>query len=224
MCSGCQQIKLLEDFSISARGLYGRRSKCRNCLSVEKAQRYAATEKIVRRKAKDNRIALEVKTCMVCKIEKPKFEFYEAPVNEDGRKNTCIQCEKVLRHERYVANRAKVSKQVKERKGKNWSRWQDIRRRAVKRHQEKHPEIRKAHGVMAYEIKKGTQTKTPCEICGELKVEGHHPSYLPQDRKIVQYLCHVHHYRANRMSGDFKYYTKMLDHEWEDRVKGESRA
>jgi hypothetical protein len=42
-----------------------------------------------------------------------------------------------------------------------------------------------------YAVKTGKLIKTPCQVCGELKVEGHHPDYSrPLD---VVWLCRKHH-------------------------------
>jgi len=42
-------------------------------------------------------------------------------------------------------------------------------------------------------IKAGKLTKEPCQVCGELKVEAHHDSYLPKDKLNVMWLCKEHH-------------------------------
>jgi hypothetical protein len=42
-----------------------------------------------------------------------------------------------------------------------------------------------------YSLKVGKLVKTPCMVCGEVKVEGHHPDY---SRPLeVVWLCRAHH-------------------------------
>ena len=43
-------------------------------------------------------------------------------------------------------------------------------------------------------LKRGKLERKPCEVCGALEVEGHHPDYTkPLD---VVWLCHRHHLEA----------------------------
>lgn len=49
-----------------------------------------------------------------------------------------------------------------------------------------------------YAVKTGKILKYPCEICGELKVEGHHKDYSkPLD---VNWLCQLHHREVHKNS------------------------
>lgn len=50
---------------------------------------------------------------------------------------------------------------------------------------------RKAMVTYRTALKRGKLTRTPCHVCGESKVEGHHPDYArPLD---VVWLCKKHH-------------------------------
>ena len=47
-------------------------------------------------------------------------------------------------------------------------------------------------------LKNGTLVKTPCEVCGELKVEAHHPDY---DAPLaVVWLCKKHHLECHLLT------------------------
>jgi len=67
----------------------------------------------------------------------------------------------------------------------------DKNRRYVARYPEKH----EAHRLMTNAIRRGELVRKPCEVCGEIKVDGHHEDYSkPLD---VRWLCRVHHIEAH---------------------------
>ena len=53
---------------------------------------------------------------------------------------------------------------------------------------------RTTEGAVAY----GQLVREPCEVCGKLKVEGHHPDYNKPLEVI--WLCHLHHRRVHAVS------------------------
>jgi hypothetical protein len=62
------------------------------------------------------------------------------------------------------------------------------------KHAELKPEARKKANARAYlkeYVKRGYIKKSPCEVCGESKVDGHHDDY---DKPLqVKWLCREHH-------------------------------
>ena len=61
-----------------------------------------------------------------------------------------------------------------------------------------HPERRKASFAVSNAVRDGKLFKTPCQVCGIEKVEGHHPDYSrPLD---VVWLCTPHHKEIHRMT------------------------
>jgi hypothetical protein len=63
------------------------------------------------------------------------------------------------------------------------------------------PELRPKHGarwILNHAIQSGRIKKMPCEICGETKIEGHHPDYA--EPLVVVWLCNkchrTHHAKA----------------------------
>jgi ribbon-helix-helix CopG family protein len=48
-----------------------------------------------------------------------------------------------------------------------------------------------AHLLVAKAIREGVLQRTPCEICGDLKVQGHHENYSKPLE--VRWLCTEHH-------------------------------
>jgi hypothetical protein len=59
------------------------------------------------------------------------------------------------------------------------------------------PEAEAARKALAAAVKKGTVKKTPCWVCGNPKVHGHHASYASDMRLLVVWLCPTHHGRAH---------------------------
>jgi hypothetical protein len=57
--------------------------------------------------------------------------------------------------------------------------------------QQKNPEKVKAKNRANYALRTGEIEKLPCQICGNLKSEMHHPDYTQP--YMVIFLCHRHH-------------------------------
>jgi hypothetical protein len=63
------------------------------------------------------------------------------------------------------------------------------------RYNEKYPEKHAAHRMMTSAIRKGELVRGACEVCGEIKTDGHHDDYSkPLD---VRWLCRKHHIEAH---------------------------
>jgi len=64
-----------------------------------------------------------------------------------------------------------------------------------RRYREKNPEKHRAHLDLRNAIRRGLLEKSPCEVCGALRVEGHHDDYArPLE---VRWLCKKHHIEAH---------------------------
>lgn len=60
-----------------------------------------------------------------------------------------------------------------------------------------HPEKYAAHLAMRSAIRRGELTRQPCEVCGDLKTDGHHDDYSkPLD---VRWLCRAHHSKHHKI-------------------------
>ncbi|MFA5340166.1 MAG: hypothetical protein WC332_00170 [Clostridia bacterium] len=57
---------------------------------------------------------------------------------------------------------------------------------------ERYPERVVARQKIYYEIKAGRIKREPCEVCGDLKTQGHHKDY--QRPLMVTWLCQKHHH------------------------------
>lgn len=66
-----------------------------------------------------------------------------------------------------------------------------VSRNKSKRMRAKYPEKFAARTKLRYAVKTGKVIKLPCEMCGDIKSQGHHSDYSkPLD---VQWLCDLHH-------------------------------
>jgi hypothetical protein len=88
----------------------------------------------------------------------------------------------------YRSSRYQKNKQSEKDGVKNW---RDRNREKVRLLVKKYPEKYKARYLVGNAIKLGKLKRLPCEICGNLKVEGHHPDYAKPLE--VKWLCKLHH-------------------------------
>lgn len=217
-CVKCNEIKPIEQFRISPRNKDGHRNDCHFCEAKLK-DAWSAKCKAKRHAAKLARIHRTSKPCRICNENKPLDQFYASDANEDGHRNACIACELGQRHDRYLKNANVENEQAMHWQKSNPEKVREIRRRFNAKNRPgwevKYPEKKMAQLAMAYALKTGKRKKEPCMICGKAVVEGHHPSYEPEEFLNVQWLCHRHHYRANRLPAMPKVYSKELDEYYE---------
>jgi len=129
----------------------------------------------------------------------------------DGYLNQCKECVKananqhrnnnIERIKEYDRNRpnAKQRNEINKARYKENMRNPEYRekdRRRVKGWQENNHIKRAAHIITGNAVRNGKLIKQPCEICGELKVEGHHDDY--EKPLEVRWLCISHHAEHHR--------------------------
>jgi hypothetical protein len=56
--------------------------------------------------------------------------------------------------------------------------------------------IKNAQLAASYAVKRGIIEKQPCKICGDIKVEKHHPDY--SKKTDIEWLCPKHHHRVHK--------------------------
>ena len=145
-----------------------------------------------------------MKTCFKCHQTKPLDEYYRHSAMGDGHLNKCKECTKNDAEARraiktkdpvwvaceLVRHRAKAAKyramgHVGPRNNKSNHIWRA-----------KNPEKRSAHAQVSQALRAGVLRKTPCVVCGDVRVHGHHEDYTkPLD---VIWLCSACHGRAHR--------------------------
>jgi len=132
-----------------------------------------------------------MKKCFKCKKEKEISEFYKHSQMPDGHVNKCKECNKKDVKDRYSTEegRNKVIEYEKLRFNN------PERKLKIKEYQRKrvinHPNKTKANRMVNNLIKKGKLNRLPCEICGDIKSQAHHPDY--RRPLYVKWLCFKHH-------------------------------
>lgn len=66
-------------------------------------------------------------------------------------------------------------------------------RRASKKWEAANRDKKAAHRAVLHALRQGKLFKKPCERCGSLDVQAHHPSYAREHRLLVRWLCKRHH-------------------------------
>lgn len=113
---------------------------------------------------------------------------------KDGTLNKCKICTKkdVLNYrienpeklKNYELKRSQTQKRI------------DLSTRQAKKWRQMHPEKWSAHIKVNNAIRSGKIHKKPCEVCGDVKSEGHHDNYSrPLD---VLWLCSKHHKQRHK--------------------------
>jgi hypothetical protein len=139
-----------------------------------------------------------MKDCSLCGVRKELSEFHKNNALSDGLTSRCKVCIK--------GYQAKRADKLRENKPSDWKKktqdmktyhreWKDKRPQyntiKTKEWYEKNKDRMKVKYAVKYALKTGKLVKTPCVICGDENVEGHHPDYsLPLD---VVWLCKKHH-------------------------------
>ena len=130
-----------------------------------------------------------MKECFKCRTTKPIEDFYKHPQMGDGHLNKCKECTKRDVSKNYRDNRKHYVAYEKERFQKSERKEKIVQYTRKRRFL--YPEKYRAHYLTTNAVRDGRLEKTPCEVCGENKVEGHHDDYdKPLD---VRWLCRKHH-------------------------------
>lgn len=139
-----------------------------------------------------------MKECRKCKEPKNSNDFY-------GKEATCKKC----RNEYFLEYAKKNRKKRREWVRKSISRpeykeaqkiymkvWMENNKDKLKAVRDRHKEKNKARDKLRYYLGTGKVVKSPCELCGNNRSQGHHHDYSkPLD---VRWLCAKHHMEIHR--------------------------
>ncbi len=161
-----------------------------------------------------------MKTCFKCQRELPLSGFYKHKQMADGHLNKCKKCTKkdayqyrqdnLERIKKYDRNRPNAAERNGKFKCAEKERLKDPdarKRRAEikKRWIENNVIKRAAHIIAGNAVRDGKLIKQPCEVCGEVKVEAHHPDYeKPLGVNWLCTSCHVEIHKKARESERIK--------------------
>lgn len=110
ICSKCNLLKEMHEFTNAKKGKYGRTARCRSCanaynkdnqkrisqLSLARYHRINEPKKLAKEQEKAAAITQAIesntKICCTCKSEKPKGDFAKSSRNVDGLRRRCKEC------------------------------------------------------------------------------------------------------------------------------------
>ena len=138
------------------------------------------------------------KACARCGVTKPLFDFYPHASTPGALARRCKKCARAATME----SRSKKRDLVLERQRiqqRNMSEEMRQRRNARGvRYRETQPERISAVKTLNLALRHGTISRYPCWVCGDTKVEAHHPDYSsPLD---VVWLCPSHHRQTHALT------------------------
>ena len=128
------------------------------------------------------------KRCSRCGEVKPTDAFVKDRRNGDERGCACTACTHA-RGKIYKEKHKDMSARYRKIHNENYLKEHGVSYAKTRRdiYNAKYPLRRKAREAVETALDMGILAKKPCEICGEIKVVGHHKNYLrPLD---VQWLC-----------------------------------
>lgn len=148
-----------------------------------------------------------MKTCFKCREEKPLSEFYRHPQTGDGYLGKCKTCTKsdtAAREVKLLSNPITAESEAarhreKSRKYREDGRVKDrgpeyylARQRKMRA---KDPIADRARAMVGRAVRNGTLLPKPCEQCGSVDSEAHHPDHT-KPLEVV-WLCPKHHSEAD---------------------------
>ena len=135
------------------------------------------------------------KACFKCGRALPLTEFYKHPHGKDGHLGKCKDCTKRdVRMGRRFSEKARTY----DRERAKLPHRKAIAREIGKRWRANNPEAYRAQSTLSYAVRGGKIRRSPCEVCGDPRVHGHHRDYSkPLD---VIWLCARHHHAAHGLT------------------------
>ena len=127
------------------------------------------------------------KICRGCGKNLIMTDYYKHKQMADGHLNMCKTCVKSRISNERAAN---LDKHRLRDKIRNSNRWDYMSKQSQKTRQ-MNPEKYKARAAVSNALRDGRLERGPCEVCGALKVQGHHDDYSKPLE--VRWLCKKHH-------------------------------
>lgn len=112
-CSFCKRELPITEFALSAKRGDGRQNICRECRRKYDRERAAKLRQTQQERRAKTIAEGGVKFCPLCKKDLPVSYFYKCYKNADGYSHFCRTCTNTQRADRYAANKAKQSINVK---------------------------------------------------------------------------------------------------------------
>jgi len=136
------------------------------------------------------------KKCFKCGKKKELNQFYKHPATADKHLGKCKNCTKNDVRERYNDEESRKRIVAYEKKRfQNPERKKKTKQYAINR-KIKHPNKVRANRAVHTALKNGSLKRLPCEVCGDIKSQTHHPDY--RRPLYVKWLCFKHHREEHR--------------------------
>lgn len=187
VCSKCGRDLPRECFVKSPRYLDGLVSACNEC-----------RKKVLFRRMQNNPLCALCKTeshlpksiyCFRCRRIRQKRSLILTRTRDASNTTMCSRCKTAprLKYHNYCKEcKNKATREFLKRRGGSW-RIGDKRKML-------------ARAAVNRNVRRGRIKKTPCEVCGSTKSEGHHHAgYDSQNATNVRWLCKKHHDEAERL-------------------------
>ncbi len=129
------------------------------------------------------------KKCFKCNKFKTLDEFYRHPRTKDLHLGKCKECAKKDVKERYDQHPDKIREYEKKRFKDPKRKKKALKYQATRR--KKYRDIVRAYNKTKTDEFKKANPRKPCECCGNLNSQKHHPDY--SNMMKVEYLCWKHH-------------------------------
>ncbi len=132
---------------------------------------------------------MRYKKCSICKkLKQANLVYFKSERrNNNGLTAYCRECKQWI--DRIFSREYREKDPIW--KKENNKRNVQLVRKLVKEYNQKYPERIEAGLLLRQAIKKGKVIRGKCALCGEERVDGHHPNYSKP--LIVIWLCHKHH-------------------------------
>ncbi len=140
--------------------------------------------------------------CSMCKKRRLLKFFLASKHRRNGVESVCINCSK---SKKWRLRRLVIERRSQER-NREKRRLVSIRyrkmhpdraKKSVNKSLKKYPEKENARKIFQSAKSKGLIIPKPCEICGEIKSDGHHPDYKKPLK--IKWLCRKHHKEQHRI-------------------------
>lgn len=137
------------------------------------------------------------KYCPRCDSTKTVDDFHKNKCTSDGLAGFCKECMAEL------LRKLKEDPKFRARANSYQKKWRKGRKTQLRAYKRKWSQSNRhkaaAHKKVLKALRNGELVKSPCEICGKLKVEAHHEDYTKPLE--VRWLCRVHHMRVHYREG-----------------------
>ncbi len=184
------------------------KSKLERDVRILKSELNSSNPSLERAQKLMNTPQSELRVCYKCRIEKPLTRDYFYPCRERFS-FLCKVCHLEYHREYRIKNRERDAQREKERLKLPAAKARKIA--YTYKMMAKYPERWKARSDLRNAVATGKVVKMPCEVCGGLKVQGHHEDYSKPLE--VRWLCSKHHKQLHYERGDFsKPYQKEVQH------------